>query len=223
MQGRSGSNDPVGFALRVAVGLAAAALLFMHSVGWAANDEAYRQGWRAYQAGDVGSAMKLLQAPADAGHAPSQVLLADVLEKAGFFVESIDYYRRAAESGNAQAQYGLGLAYAGGRGVAADRDRARELIEASAAQGYGPAIIAIAHAWIAGGLGIEATKQPPREAIELISKAAHSGHLPAIDFLASGYRSGSLGAPNLELAEQYETQAERLRYPQGRPRERRRN
>ena len=212
-----------GFALRVAIGLATAFLLLAHSVGWAADDAGYQQGWRAYQAGDFGAAVRLLRSPADAGHLPSQNLLADVLEKAGFFAESVDYYRRAADRGDAQARYGLAMAYAGGRGVARDLAQARELMEASAAQSYEPAIIAVAHAWIAGGLGIEATRSLPPGALALVRKAADGGYLPAIDFLARGYREGTLGGADLTLAERYESQAERLRYPNGRPRERRRN
>jgi TPR repeat protein len=221
---RVGLRDgALGFWLRIGVSVSAAAVMLYASVAWAGPEEQYSEGWRAYQAGDVGGAMRLLEAPADAGHAPSQVLLADVLEKAGFFDQSVAYYRKAADAGDAQGRYGLALAYAAGKGAPRDLQQARRLITLAAEQGHGAAVNALAQAWISGGLGIPKDETPGSEGIGWIRKAADSDYLPAVDYLASAYRSGNPMPADIKLAERYEAKADQLRYPNGKPRVRRRN
>lgn len=223
MVSQAATGSQLGFWMRIGVSVGAAALMLCASVGWAGPQEQYDEGFRAYQAGDVGGAMKQLQAPADAGHVPSQVLLADILEKAGFFEESVAYYRRAAQAGDAQGEYGLALAHASGKGAARDLDEARRLMTRAARKGHLGAVTALAQAWMTGGLGIARADVPDTDGQAWIHEAARASYLPAIDYLAAAYRSGRLGAADLKLAEQYEAQAEKLRYPDGRPRVRRRN
>jgi TPR repeat protein len=54
------------------------------------------------------------------------------------------WYRKAAEQGDAAAQYTLGLAYAAGMGVTEDRATALAWLNKSAAQGFQPARDALA-------------------------------------------------------------------------------
>jgi TPR repeat protein len=53
--------------------------------------------------------------------------------------EQVDKIRLAAEQGNAEAQYRLGVMYAKGRGVKKDRSAALRWYRRSAGQGYGKA------------------------------------------------------------------------------------
>lgn len=209
--------------IRAACAGAALAGATVATAGSPADDEAYRAGLRAYESSDLRSAMRLLRVPADAGHAASQVLLADILEKAGYFEDSVAYFRRAAEAGDPQGCFGLGSAYAEGRGIVRDPAQARAWITRAAEQGHALAINTLAQAWMGGGLDIAATPRPGDEALAWIRRAADNRHLPSIDYLARGYRSGLFGEPDLALAASLEARAEKLRYPNGRPTPRRRS
>jgi len=57
--------------------------------------------------------------------------------------EAIDWYHKAAEQGDASAQYTLGSLYASGNGVAADMRRAVTLMRMAAAQGHAKAMVTL--------------------------------------------------------------------------------
>ncbi|QLQ31053.1 MAG: sel1 repeat family protein [Candidatus Thiothrix singaporensis] len=57
--------------------------------------------------------------------------------------QSIKWQQSAAEAGNAEAQYGLGLLYANGQYVASDSNKAREWFQKAADQGYVAARLAM--------------------------------------------------------------------------------
>jgi len=223
MDGNAAARERRGFALRMAVSLAAGALMFMCAVGWAATpDEAFAEAQRVYRAGDVVGAMRVVRAPAEAGHARAQALLGHLLESAGLFDEANGWYRKAAEQGDADGEFGLATALASGQGAPRDAAMARALYERAAARGHRQATEVLADAAIRGALGIAPGTRPDGGALEWIRKAAEADHLASLDFLARAWRDGTLGSVDALLAQEYAARAEKLRYPNGRPRTRRR-
>jgi hypothetical protein len=68
-----------------------------------------------------------------------QYQLGRAYEKNGEYSEAVSWYRKAAERGNAAAQYSLGIMYANGRGVLKDSAQAATWYRKAAAQGFGTA------------------------------------------------------------------------------------
>jgi TPR repeat protein len=95
-----------------------------------------RRGLQAYQRGDVVGAMAALRPAARAGHAPSQVLLAFILDRGDYPEEAALLYRQAAEQGDAEGQAGLANLLLTGRGIAKDEKAAFEQFSKAAAQGH---------------------------------------------------------------------------------------
>lgn len=182
------------------------------AAGSASLAASYDAGTKAYNEGDVAAAMSFLKPAADAGHAPSQALLAFILDKSLFYEEAVAYYRKAVEQANAEGQYGLGVMYSEGSGVKQDLGEARRLITSAAAQGHKQAINVIAQSYINGGLGLdEASRQGP-EALAWIKRSADNDDLPSIDALAAAYTSGQYGlAPDPKKAEALIAKANKLR------------
>lgn len=215
------TDDPRGFRSRLASGLAALVLTISCVAAWAGPQEEFEKASRAYLTGDVTGALKMVRGPADAGHAPAQSLLAALLESAGLFEESVAYYRKAAAQGDVDGQFGLASAFASGNGVERDEAEARRLFELAAGRGHVLAIQALAEVGMRGGLGVAQSPSPDAQYLVWIRKAAEQNYLPSLDYLARAYRSGSIGAVDLKLAQEYEARAEKLRYPDGPPRRRR--
>lgn len=190
---------------------AAAALCFALTAFAAAEDD-YREGLKFYQTGDVTTAMARLRKAADIGHAPAQVLLADILDQAEFNEDAVNYYRKAAEQGNADGEFGLGGMYASGEGVKRDAAEARKWITRAADKNHLRAMTALAQAYISGGLGIEEKERGGEDARRWITRAADSSYLPALDYLAKAHRTGMLGlAVDLKQAEAMEAKARNIR------------
>lgn len=171
------------------------ALLFLLAAGAAsaASEEDYRAGAAAFRSGDVVRAMALLRKSADAGHAPSQSLLAYILDKAEFNEEAVAYYRKAAAQSDAEGEFGLGSMYAAGEGTARDLGEARKWITRAAEKGHEPAVKVIALAYIKGGLGVTEAERGTAEALRWIRRAADAGDVPAMEELATAYRTGAYG------------------------------
>ena len=108
----------------------------------------------AIQAGDLIVAMGLLRQAADAGYAPAQARLADLLDAAEQDVEAVALYRKAADQGDPAGETGLGRMLAQGDGVARDVPQALMLYRRAAAKNHFPAIDALARAYRAGDLGL---------------------------------------------------------------------
>lgn len=160
---------------------------------WAAPEDDFRAGSQAFREGDVVQAMAVLKKSADAGHAPSQSLLAYILDKAEFNDEAVAYYRKAAAQGDAEGEFGLGSMYAAGEGVKRDPAEARKWIARAAEKGHATAINALAEAYIKGGLGVEEQQRNSAEALRWVRRSADSGYVPAMEQLAVAYRSGTYG------------------------------
>jgi hypothetical protein len=54
-------------------------------------------------------------------------------------LEAVSWFRKAAESGNREAQYGLGMAYLRGRGIQKSDSLGYEWLKKAAAQGHAEA------------------------------------------------------------------------------------
>lgn len=155
--------------------------------------EDYATARKAYAAGDVFSAMPLLRKAADAGHAPAQVLLGEILDLSEYDEEAAEMYGRAAKQGDAEGQFRLGTLYSQGEGVKKDFPEARRLIRAAAEQGQVQATNVMAHAYLNAQLGIAESEKESPEALRWVRAAAENDYLPAIDALALAYRNGSMG------------------------------
>ena len=179
-------------------------------VAIAAPEDDFRAGEKSYLAGDVVGAMPVLRRAADAGHAKAQALLGYILDKAEFNEDAAKYFRLAADQGNADGQYGLGTLFASGEGMAKDPVAARQWIERAGAQGHAQAINALAQAFLASQLGFKADPADT-PGVDWVKKAADRGFLPALDWLAKGWRAGSFGKVDLAQAEKIEARMRELR------------
>lgn len=177
-----------GFARRA---LAAGVWLLMAAAAAAAPADEYARGLTAYQRGDVVGAMSALRPAARAGHAPSQALLAYILDRADFSEEAFALYRDAAAQDEPEGHFGLANAYLGGRGVAKDEKRALQHFSKAADLGHASAIEVVAEAHVRGQYGTAAAT--PEAALSAVRRAADRGHLISMDALAQAYRSGRWG------------------------------
>jgi TPR repeat protein len=172
----------------------------------------YANGNRAYGTGDVRAAIALLTPAAAGGHAPSQALMGRILEGAFESAEAAKYYRLAAEQGDPDGLYGLGVLYLSGEGVPRDAAAARGWILKAAEKGHVNAATTVGLAYVRGGLGFSEADRQSREALPWIEKAAANGALDAVDRLAVAYRRGDYGlTPDVKKAEALETRARELR------------
>ena len=124
--------------MRRSVGAACLSAAMCAVAAWAAAAPAdeHQRGVAAYQRGDVVGAMAALRPAAQAGHAPSQVLLAFILDRGDFPEEAARWYRLAAEQGDAEGHAGLANLLLTGRGIAKDEKAAREHLAAAIAAGH---------------------------------------------------------------------------------------
>jgi TPR repeat protein len=106
------------------------------AAAFAAPEDDHRRGLQAYHRGDVATAMAVLRAPAKAGHAPSQSLLAFMLDRGDFVEEAAALYRQAAAQDDTDALYALANLHLTGRGVAKDEKHALALFSKAAELGH---------------------------------------------------------------------------------------
>lgn len=109
---------------------------------------------KEFARGDLVVSMSLWRKAAEAGYAPAQVRLGDILDKAEEDVEAVDWYRKAAAQGNAAGEYGLGQMYLKGEGVKKDNEQARVNILRAAEKDYLPAVLLMMEAYRTGGMGL---------------------------------------------------------------------
>lgn len=192
--------------------LALAGALVLPALALAGPDDDFKEGVRLYHRGDMVGAMEKLRPAADAGHGPSMSLLAEVLDRSGFTEEAVELYRKAADVADPDGMFALSALLAAGRGMARDDARAYALLEKSAQAGHKQAINVLAQTHIAGGLGRKPFAASDRSGLPWIEKAAANQHLPAVEFLAKGWREGLFGAPDLAKAAAYDKQTDAIRY-----------
>lgn len=174
----------------------------------------YRIGLKSFQDGDVIGAMTVLRKSADAGHAKSQTLLAEVLDRAELNEEALSYYRKAADQGDPDGMFGYGAMLAAGEGLKAKNPvEGKRWILKAAELGHTQAVSVIGHAYLKGDLGLSENDRNTPEALHWVEQAAKVDYLPAVDALVAAYRTGT-GLPvaaNPKLADDYQAQANRLR------------
>lgn len=108
----------------------------------------------------------------------------------------VQLLRPEAETGNAEAQFLLGLAYRDGRGVAKDPARALQLFEQAGAQGHPDANYLAGLAYFRGR-GVEASGN---QAFRHMSRAANAGHAAAQYHLGLFHQTGTGTAKDAEAA-----------------------
>lgn len=89
---------------------------------------------------------------------------------AGDYPRALGYFRAAAEQGDANAQYYVGLMHANGQGTTRDFAEAAKWYEKAAAQNQADALYALARLHVIG-TGVEAD---PAKAVELYERAAQA-------------------------------------------------
>ncbi len=169
------------------------ALLACAAAAHAGPEEDYREGRRAFFAGDMAGASTHLQRAADGGYAPAQALYGRLLRQTDATEQALAYLRKAAAQDNFEAQFELGSMYAAGEGVARDPAEARRWLERAAHGGYRPAIVVLADAYIGGGLDLGEDARNGAAALSWIRRAARHDHAPALERLARAYREGDMG------------------------------
>lgn len=200
---------------RVRTLLAAAGVclaLAVPAIAGGAPADDHTRGEQAYRGGDVVTAMASLRRAAEQGYAPSQVLLAEILDRAEFDEEAIGWYRKAAEQGDAAGEYGVGSMYLAGEGVKKDPAQAWFWFSRAADRKYGPAIIALANAYIRAARGDEPVAPDAARAAQILRTAAEIEYLPAVEALARAFREGGFGLEqSVAQADRFAAQAEILR------------
>lgn len=146
---------------------------------------------------DIKKGRMWLAKAAAQGHTPAQVFLADFKAAAAKPIphavakKAFERNTKAAEQGDADAQYQVGNAYDLGQGVAQDRKKAIEWYTKAAAQGHASAQNSIGAAY---QFGWGAVRQDYKKAIEWYTKSAEQGNLIGQFNLATMY-SGFVDAP----------------------------
>lgn len=168
-------------------------LVLSCQAAWAGPAEDFVAGGKAYESGDVVGAMPILRRSADAGYAPAQALLAYILDYSEYNEDAVAYYRKAADQGNANGQFGLGAMLSVGKGIKKDLAEARRWITLAAEQGHKQAINVMAQAYLGGQLGVAELERQGEDALKWVKLAADIGYLPAIDALVLAYRNGGMG------------------------------
>ncbi|MBX9757719.1 MAG: sel1 repeat family protein [Beijerinckiaceae bacterium] len=103
-------------------------------------------------------------------------------------VEAVRWYRLAAERGDRQAQFAMGVAHLNGVGAPKDKKAAREWLQKAAAQNHGGALYNL------GVIAIDNDIQDFPGAAALFRKAAELGDMDAAYGLSVFYREGT-GVP----------------------------
>ena len=185
---------------------------FAMPAGAATAEENYQEARRIFVRGDVVGAMPLLRKAADEGHAPAQVLLAQMLDQAEFNSEAVEYFRKAAQQGNADGEFGLGSMYAAGEGVPRDAQAALNWYRRAAGRGHDRAILALALAHLRGDLGLTNRKSDDSQVRQWIRTAAEKGDLQAMEGLVVALRNGDFGfAVDAGQAADWEAKIKKLR------------
>ncbi|MEY2555666.1 MAG: uncharacterized protein QOF93_810 [Verrucomicrobiota bacterium] len=100
--------------------------------------------------------------------------------------KATEWFRKAAQAGNANAQFYLAFIYKEARGLPEDARKAAELNEKAAGQGSVTAQIALARQYLTG----DGVKQDYAKAAKLLLRAAESGHVVAQTLLGDLYAQG---------------------------------
>jgi uncharacterized protein len=151
--------------------------------GLSAMEIAYRDGIAAYEENDYVAAIKLLQAPAEQGHAEAQFTLGVMYVTGRGAAKDIDtaavWWQRAAEQRHAPSLYNLGWLHAQGNGVDQDYAKARHYWHEAAVSGDAAAQFQLGVLAATG----EGGPRNYQEAVRWWRLAAAQGYQQALDGL----------------------------------------
>jgi TPR repeat protein len=123
----------------------------------------------------------------------AQVMLGAILEREPPVNVNLsranELYRAAAERGNAQAMWNLGVNHLGTKGGRRDPDQALHWLREAARRDHALASWALARLYLAGTL----VDRDPREGVSLLERSARAGSRSAVETLISLYRDGTPG------------------------------
>lgn len=149
-----------------------------------------QKGETAFNRADIVDALAWYRKAAEAGHAPAQVRLAQLLDYSEQNEAAVGWYRKAADQGYAPALYELGTMYAAGEGVPEDDAKAVELFSQAADHGHIQALRALATAYEQGGLKLDIDHA---RAVALLERGTELGDVASTRRLANAYSKGELG------------------------------
>ncbi len=157
--------------------------LVLHAVCLATPHEDLARGYAALTRSDVVAAMSWFRKAAEAGYAPAQVELGELLDGAGSDQEAARWFRLAAEQGYAPGAHALARMYATGEGVSRDYGQAVRWFRRAAQAGHAPAIRVLVGAYERGALGLAVD---PGQARRWLQRGAQEGDPWAIRRLSQG-------------------------------------
>lgn len=136
----------------LSIGILAFSLL--SSLALADPVEDLEKGEAAFNREDVQAAIAYFTKAAKENYAPAQVRLGEILDASEYDKEAVDWYRKAAEQGNAAGEYHLGHMYVSGEGVERNAEKALYWMRLSAGKNYLLALRSLAQAYRKGELGL---------------------------------------------------------------------
>jgi len=147
------------------------------------------KGETAFNRADIVDALSWYRKAAEAGHAPAQVRLAQLLDYSEQNEAAVGWYRKAADQGYAPALYELGTMYAAGEGIPEDDAKAVELFSQAADQGHLQALRILAAAYEQGGLKLDIDHA---RAVAFLERGTELGDVASTRRLANAYSKGEL-------------------------------
>ena len=145
---------------------------------------------KAFDESDIVNAMTYYRKAAEAGFGPAQNRLAYLLNISEENEEALEWYRKAAATGSAEAEFYLAGMYAEGDGTAKDSGEALRLFNASANKGYAPAVRVMAAAYEEGEMGLRVDYEAVRE---WLNKGVELNDSWSMKRLAKAHANGELG------------------------------
>ena len=177
--------------------------------GTATPEQYFEAADAADKADDMIAATHLYRLAAEGGHAKAQARIAFIFFDSGYVDEALEFFRKAAEQGNTDGMYGIGMITAGG--VGGGVAEARKWFTLAAEKGHVLALQKVADAYRNGGLGLDEAARSGPDALLWIKRAADADYVPAVKALASAYRSGQYGlAVDAKQADDLDAKANRL-------------
>ena len=166
-------------------------------------DEAFAKGL-AYKNGDGvqqsnETAIEYFKIAAKLGHVQAQLAVGGYYYAKNDCVEAAKWLQMAADLGNAEALFNLGVFYTEGMGVDQDLPKAADFFYRAARRHHADARYAYAD-MCANGIGVE---QDLEKAVKWFTAAAEQGHVDAMFRLGQMYEEGQGVAVDLDQARQW--------------------
>eukprot|EP00287_Rhodomonas_sp_CCMP768_P015643 CAMPEP_0196757584 /NCGR_PEP_ID=MMETSP1091-20130531/103740_1 /TAXON_ID=302021 /ORGANISM="Rhodomonas sp., Strain CCMP768" /LENGTH=673 /DNA_ID=CAMNT_0042106367 /DNA_START=36 /DNA_END=2055 /DNA_ORIENTATION=+ len=146
-----------------------------------------------------------LRKKAEAGDAVAQNQMGDLHWDGLHGVEknqetAFEWFSKAAEQGNADAEYSMGFAFLSGQGAGRDLEQGRTMLHRAAEKGHAKSMRQLAQVHFSG-MGVP---QSTAKAVELWSQAASAGDVDSIAILGKLYSVGIPGTIEQDHAKAFE-------------------